>query len=714
LVLTGVARAELNIRRSLATIEWDASSTPLSAVARTLDSLGYPSHPFRGVGREAVRRIEDRNAMAGIGVAGALAINVMLASLALYSGLWDGMEAEYARFFRWISLLLTLPALLWPGRVFFTSAVAALRTRTLHMDLPIALALAAGFGRGVMNTLTDAGPVYFDGVAMLVFLLLVGRYLQARGQRTAADSAELLYSLTPSAAHVVGADGVVSEMPAEALLPGQLLAVLAGDSMPADGVVESGHSSMNVSLLTGESRPVAAGPGDRVYAGTLNLSAPVRVRVTEAGESSRLGRLVRQVEESSRRRAPVVLLADRLAGWFTAVVLALAAGVYVVWLRIDASQAMDHAIALLVVTCPCALALATPLAVTAAVGRAARRGIFIKGGEVLEQLARPARIFLDKTGTITEGALSLVRFEGPDWVKPMIVALEAGSGHPIGAAMREGLPVDVLPQVTCPRHVAGAGIAGTIDGHLVFVGKPDFVRAALRGATGTGDGSRGGVPATAMTAAGRGTRTAPDHPPSALSCVWVAVDGALVARAWLGDAVREDSRQAIASLVAAGWDVGILSGDAQSVADDVAAQVGIPGSKAIGGASPESKLAAVAEARRGSRVVMVGDGINDAAAIAAASVGIGVHGGAEASLAVADVYLTRPGLSAVVELAESAARTMRVIRRGIAFSLAYNVVGVGLAVFGLISPLIAAVMMPASSLTVLLGAWRGRTFEAAA
>jgi Cu2+-exporting ATPase len=476
------------------------------------------------------------------------------------------------------------------------------------------------------------------------------------------------------------------------LVPGQVVEVRAGDSLPADGVVESGVSSLNVSLLTGESRPVSVRAGDAVYAGTLNVSSPLRVRVNTAAEQSRVARLVRQVEESAQRRAPVVLLADRLAGWFTAAVLALAAVVYGVWLRIDPAQAMDNAIALLIVTCPCALALATPLAVTAATGRAARRGIFIKGGEVLEQMAQPARLLLDKTGTITEGAMSLVRFDGPDWVKPWIVALESESTHPIAAAFRDGLGVQLVPAVEESEHVMGGGIVGRVAGRRIAIGTPELVLGRLR-----------------ESLPGRGTHVfQPDEALAALTPVLVSVDGELVARAWFGDAIRRDAADAVAALRRDGWDVGILSGDAQPVVDAVAAGVGIE--RGRGGASPEDKLAVVEGARRSGRVVMVGDGVNDAAAIAAASVGIGVHGGAEASLAVADAYLTRPGLASLVELTIGARRTMRIIRRGIAFSLAYNVAGVALAATGVINPLIAAVLMPASSLTVLLTAWRGETF----
>lgn len=690
LVVAGVVRAELDVRRSRATVEWDPATTPLSAIGRTLDALGYPPHPFRGMAREGHRRREDRAMVARIGVAGAIAINVMLASLALYSGWMSGMEAEYARFFRWTALLLTLPALVWPGRVFFTSAWAALRTRSLHMDLPIALALAAGFSRGVVNTVADAGPVYFDGVAMLVFLLLCGRYFQLRGQRAAADSTELLFSLTPLVARIVGGNGEVREAPAEGLVPGDVVEVRAGDTFPADGVVESGVSSVNVALLTGESRPVTMRAGDDVFGGTLNVEARLRVRVTAAGEATRIARLVRQVEDGARRRAPVVLLADRMAGWFTATVLALAVVVGVAWMQWDPARAVDNAIALLVVTCPCALALATPLAVTAAIGRAARSGILIKGGDALERLAKPSTLILDKTGTITAGAMKLVRFDGPEWVKPLVVALEAESSHPVAAAFREGLGLQVLPEVESSRHVTGAGIIGRVGTHDVAVGKPAFVES---------------------TGAGRMHRPVPALGPGrVLSEVWIAVDGRVAARAWLGDAVRPDAAQAIATLQREGWSVGIASGDATPVVLAVAEQVGIDPRRVVGNASPEQKLALVEATAQRQPVVMVGDGVNDAAAIAAASVGIGVHGGAEASLAAADVYLARPGLAPLVELVQGARRTMRVIRFGIALSLAYNVVGVALAMAGLINPLVAAVMMPASSLTVLMVAWRGRTF----
>lgn len=705
LMLPGVVRAELNVRRSLARVEWDESALPLSEVARALDRLGYPPHPFRGVRAEEVRRREDRAMLMRVGIAGAVAGNVMLAALAMYSGWLGGkMESEYERFFRWMSLVLTTITLAWPGRVFITGALAALRTRSLHMDVPIALALVVGLARGALNTVRDSGPIYFDGLATLIFALLAGRYLQQRGQRAAADSAELLYSLAPTSARVVEGDGDgdgdaagegmaaagerVRELPATALLPGMLLDVRAGDTLAADGVVEHGVSTLDLSLLTGESRPVSVREGAEVFAGTVNLAAPIRVRVSRAGETSRLASILRQVEEGDQRRAPVVKLADRLAGRFVAAVLVLAAVTLAVWWGRDPALAVDHAIALLIVTCPCALALATPLAVSVSVGRAARTGILVKGGDALEQLARPATILLDKTGTVTQARTALEWWDGPAWVRPLVLGLERGSRHPLAEGFRRAWPEVGEGRATETSHVMDGGIEGIVDGCRVVVGSPRFVQERAAG----GDLLLAAIPELALTP------------------VLVAVDGRVVAAAGFGDPLRPDAAAALSRLREYGWHVRLLSGDARPVVEAAGRRLGIPPEDCVGEASPEEKLRMVNEASRLGRVVMVGDGVNDAAAIAAASVGISVHGGAEASMATADVYLADPGLGSLVRLVEGARRTMRVIRRNIAFSLTYNLAAAALAIAGLLDPLVAAILMPASSLTVVVASWRSRTF----
>ena len=396
-VVPGVIEARLDLRRSLVRVRWDDDRVRLSRVARTLDSLGYPPHPAKDARARALRKQEDQRFLIRIGVAAACAGNVMTLAFALYGGMFTGIETQYSELFRWTSMLLGLVALAWPGNLFFRGAWAALRTRTAHLDLPIALGLAAGGVAGTVNAVLGRGEIYFDSLTMLVFLLLVGHWIQRRQQRWANDALELLFSLTPSGARRVEGD-VVREVPLEALALGDLIEVRAGDLLPTDGTVVEGQSTVDQSLLTGESRPVGVAAEADVHAGTLNLGARLLVRVAAVGPTTRVGKLMQLVEECSRNRAPLVQFTDRVAGWFVIVVLLLATVTLGVWLWWDPAHAVDHAVAMLIVTCPCALGLATPLAVTVALGRAARRRILIKGGEVLERLARCGTMVLGQDG----------------------------------------------------------------------------------------------------------------------------------------------------------------------------------------------------------------------------------------------------------------------------------------------------------------------------
>jgi P-type Cu2+ transporter len=694
LLLDGVISAELNVRLSRADIVWDPTRTGLSAIAQTLDTLGYTPHPYRGADRAALRRREDRGMLVRIGIAGAIATNVMLAAIALYAGEFSPMDRSTLQLFRWISLGLTVVSLAVPGRVFFTGAWSALRARTVHMDVPIALALGAGTVRGAINTVAGSGPIYFDGVCALILLLLVGRYLQARGQRAAIDSTEQLFALTPATARVERGATECEDVPADSLRAGEIVVVHPGETLPADGRIVDGTSRIDRAILSGESANIRVTAGDTVYAGTLNTTSRLRVAVTASGDETRLARIMAQIDDSLRRRAPIVLLADRLSARVVAVVLALAALTFALWHQRDATAAWDHTIALLIVTCPCALALATPLAMSSAVGKAARNGIFIKGGDALEALTRPGVLILDKTGTLTTGVTSLVAWRGDESVKALVLSLEATSTHPIAAGFRRAWP-DTRVATTCDvTHTIGGGIVGEVDGQTVVVGSPSFVSRHISNRT------------DATIADG-----------DALTHVHVSVDGRLVAEAGFADEIRPDASDALTTLRRRGWRTVLLSGDNQAASERVGAALGFAPADVIADASPENKAsriqAFVAELKAaGSRnsVVMVGDGVNDAVAIAAATVGVGVHGGAEASLATADVALTRPGLRSLVALDSGAHRAMRVIRMNIAWAFAYNAVGVVLAVSGVITPLIAAIMMPASSLTVVLCSMLGRTF----
>jgi Cu2+-exporting ATPase len=693
--LDGVVEVRLDVGRSRADVVFDPAKVTLSRIARLLDSLGYPVHPYRGADRERIRRREDRALLVKIAVAGAAAGNIMLLAAALYAGMFTDMVGAETRFFRWTSMLLSIPSVGFAAQPFFRGAWAALRTRAIHLDVPIALGILVGVGWGAANTIRDTGEVYFDSIAMLVFLLLVARLVQARQQRRAASAAELLVALTPGVARRLAA-GEAREVPIAAIVAGDLVEVRAGDTFPVDGVVTEGRSAIDLGLLTGESRPVAVEPGSQVAAGTLNRGARLVVRATATGEDTRIGRIARTVEEQSRRRAPIVRFADRVAARFVVIAIAVAAATIAVWAPIDAERGVENAMALLIVTCPCALGLATPMTFAFAIGRAARRGVLIKGGDALERLARPGLVFLDKTGTVTEGAVRLVAWRGDAAARPYALALEAQSAHPLARAIVEGLGGAglVVPAPAEDVHeTTGGGIAGRVAGVDVLVGSPRFVEARLGGIAEVRD--------EVAQLAGAG-----------ITPVVVALDGRAVAVAGLADPVRPDARATVARLRAAGWDVAMLSGDDPRVVDRVAREIGVDGH---GGITPEGKLAAVREAQAHGPVVMVGDGVNDAAALAAASCGIAVHGGAEAAISVADVVVTardgERGLAPVAEVIEGARATLGVVHRNLAISLCYNLVGAALAVTGLIHPLIGALMMPISSLSVVSSAAWSRAFR---
>lgn len=689
----GLGETRVDFGRSLISLNWNPDKTSLAAIARLIDSLGYPAHAARNAAQRQVRLREDRRSLIRIALAGAAAANVMLISFALYGAMFSGMDAQIRALFHWASLGLGLIALAWPGSVFYRGAWAALRTKTLHMDLPIALGLTAGGVSGAISTIRGTGEIYFDSVTAVVFLLLVGRWFQQRQQRAAADAVELLYSLTPGSARVIE-DGQTRQIPIEAVVPGMILEVLPGETLSADGVIIEGRSELDQAMLTGESKPITAIRGQAVHAGTVNLSSPIRIRTDAAGENTRIGRLMQMVEQCAKRRAPVVQLADRISGVFVATVLTLAAITLAIWLVLDPPHAVTHAAALLIVTCPCALGLATPLAVVVAIGRAAKRGILIKGGDALENLTRPGLVLIDKTGTITQGKTQLIHYRGADDLKPIIGAIEANATHPLGAAFVNafGNDTNLTPQNI--TQITGSGIRATLNGHNYLIGSASFVRSQADH-----------IPEWADQLESDFTR-------QALTPVFIAVDGAIQAAAGIGDPIRPDAKETIRLIKKAGWQVAILSGDHPGVVQAIASQLQINPEDARGDAGPEDKLTAVQAAQKMGPVVMIGDGINDAAALSAATVGIAVHGGAEASLAAADVYLNRAGLAPLNELLIGADRTMGVIRRNLGASLLYNAVCASLAMAGLINPLIAAIMMPASSVTVVMLSCRSRTFGA--
>ncbi|MBN8596353.1 MAG: heavy metal translocating P-type ATPase [Planctomycetes bacterium] len=700
-IVPGVIEARLDMRRACVAVRFDPARTTLGTIGRTLDSLGYPPHPARQASVREARRREDRRMLVRVAVAGACAGNIMLLFFALYAGMFEGIEREHEQLFRWTAMLLNTLCLAWPGLVFARSAIAALRARTINLDVPIAMGLYLGGAWGIWKTIAGSGDLYFDSISALVFFLLIGRMIQLRQQRYAADSLELLFNLRPATARRVHEDGSITEIATEGLNAGDIVEVRAGETVPSDGTILLGSSRFDQSMLTGESRPVALCVGDEAASGTLNVSSPIRMLVSATGESTRIGRLMRTVEEAGRRRAAIVRLADRWGARLLWALLALAAATLLLWWKESPSIAIDRAAALLIATCPCGLGLATPLAMTVAMGWAARRGMLVKGGDVFEALATGKGIVLiDKTGTITRGEMSLVRWYGDESVRGAVGALEQGSSHPIARTLASACCGGFSPAFSAGESVEtpGRGIVGRgeIHGsgfHRIAVGSERFLEDL-------GAEIAGGFRAIAAGCAARGN-----------TAVMVALDNRCVALAEIGDPVRSDSASSIVRMRALGWNVRMLSGDREDVARAVGGVVGLHGAQVIGGATPEEKVRAVRSAAEHATVVMIGDGVNDAAALASATVGIAVRGGAEASLAAADVSLQKDGLGPVVELMEASRRVVRSIHLTIAASLGYNVLAAGLAMTGMISPLLAAIIMPASSLTVVAICLRSKPFK---
>lgn len=694
----GLIDARVDYARGRVHLTWDSGHVNLSRIASFIDRLGYPMHAARASAAEDARRDEQRAMLIRIGVAGALAGNVM----AIFFGIHGGSDGQMGTFFRWVTAVLGTVSVAWPGRVFLRGALASLRMRTVHMDVPIAVALLVGLSHGLFNTVTGHGDVYFDTIATLVFLLLLGRWVQVRQQRVAADSVELLHALTPSVATLLDQDGSTRLIEVSSLAIDDVVRVSPGESVPADGVITRGSTSVDLSLLTGESRPESVCEGGMVVAGSVNLESTVDVRVQAAGEETRVGKLMRMVEDAATRRAPIVRAADKLSGFFAVTVLILAVLTVCVWWGFGWSSldvAIEHAVSLLIVTCPCALGLATPLAVVVAVGRAARTGILIKGGDTLEALGQRGTIVLDKTGTLTEGKPRVLWADVPDDVLRLVSLAEQGIVHPIARALVDAGGIqrsdqDKASLVSSVAHTVGGGLrADTAEGELV-VGSASYVESVI-----------GSVVFQSLQ------RSVDRATAEGGTPVCVAIHSEGIGVIAVGDTLREESSGVISRLRRDGWEPMVLSGDHPVVVDRIARELGLDPSRGVGGVSPEEKLRVIEELAQTGRVIMVGDGVNDAAALAAATVGIAVHGGAEASLEAADVYLSEPGLNGLARLVEGARRALGVIRRNLFVSLCYNVVFAGLAIAGLVNPLAAAVLMPLSGITVVVLSYRSRTFD---
>jgi Cu2+-exporting ATPase len=674
---------------------FDPQRTKLSEIALLMGRMGYQLSPLDRSRDEHIQQ-ESKRLLAQIAIAGFLAANSMWIAVALYAGEFSGVVFEYRYFLGLTGTALGMLAVAGPGRTFFVGALASLKTRTPHMDLPIAIGLSVGTVVGIINAIRGSGHIFFDSLAALVFLLLIGRWIQFRQQQRAARAVDLMLRITPRHATRITDDGRTELVLAENLQYGQQIRIAPGECVAVDGVIVAGETTIDRSLLTGESIPVGGHPGDAVSAGTINVTAGIDVEVRAVGRESRIGRVMQSVESAAADKTPIVQLADRIGGVFVVVVMALAALTFLLWLPSGLGEATAHATSLLIVACPCALALATPLAIAVGIGRAAKCSVLIRDGQSLQKLASGGRMWLDKTGTLTEGRQRVSTLLGANHGLKLAASIERKCVHPVASAVVREAELRKLPLLdtaVLDKAILG-GVLGSVDGQHVAVGNLDFMRSL-----------HVAVDQDWLTQAemlvSRGK--AP---------LLIAVDGVICTVLGLSDPLRKNARETVAKLIRDGWSVGILSGDHAEIVARVGQELGIRAEDCRGGLTPEEKLDAVRTSRQhGSPVVMVGDGANDAAALAAADVGIAVRGGAEVSLQAAPVFVSTGQLTTIHNLIAGARKTNRVIYRMFAVSLSYNILAVALAMAGWISPLAAALLMPISSVSVLAIVLGVRTFE---
>lgn len=686
----GVEAAQVNHTTHRALVRFDPARATVPALVEEVRALGYEATPFDPDALERPATREARRALIRLLVATFLAANVMMLSLALYLGTYWGIDPATQQALRWIGLALSLPAVTWCASPFWRGAIAGLRRGEIPLDVPVALGIGTAYGASIAGTISGATHVFLDSAAMIVFLILLGRTLERGARAKASRAVERLVALAPATALRRGPGGLESVV-ASALVPGDRVVVAPGEAFPADGVIARGETEVDEALWTGESNPIARCTGEPVTGGTRNVLAEVEVEIRAAAREGALARLVALLERAQLERPRIQLLADRVASVFAPAVLLVTAATALCWFLAGAST-LDVALtasAVLIVACPCALGLATPAAMTAALGRAAGFGVLFKSGEAIERCARIDTVLLDKTGTLSEGRLAVEQITprcgaSDAEVLSRAVAIEGASTHPVADALRREAERRGIPaESPCDdrRALAGRGVVARGPHGTALVG----TRALLEE---HGIAMDRAVERAAARAAERGA-----------SLAWVAEAGRALGVVALVDPVRPDAREAVARLRGLGLDVALVSGDHAGAVAIAAAAAGIAEHSA--GVAPEQKVEAVRSRRAaGARVLLAGDGINDAAALAAADIGVAMGRGAEVAVHAADVVVRAPRVGAIADSIALARTTLRRVRENLAIAVLYNVVAVPLAALGWLDPLPAAIAMSLSSLVV--------------
>jgi Cu2+-exporting ATPase len=669
----GVEQARVSLSTRRLTLAWRQGQADPVALIDRVQHLGYRLVPFDPCLLQSADDAEAKALLRAMAIAGFAAGNIMLFSVSVWSGHAEGMAAGTRDLFHWISALIAIPVIAYAGQPFFRSALEAIRNRRTNMDVPISLAIILAPSISLLETFRGGEHAYFDSAVTLLFFLLIGRYLDRRVRARARLAVEQLTALNGTAATVIDEHGRTRDLPPTAVQPGMRVLVAAGGRVPVDGVVEHGASDLDLSILTGESAPAARKVGDEVFAGAINLTAPLRVVTRQSGSRTLLADIIGLMEAAEARRGRYVRIADRVARYYSPVVHSVALLTFLGWTLLGGlswQPALLIAVAVLIITCPCALALAVPVVQVAASQRLMRTGILLKAGDALERLRAVDHVVFDKTGTLTTGELRLP----PDVDRAALAiasSLAAASRHPLARAVRRAAPE--VPAKEGVREIAGSGLEfGDASGSWrlgshAFVGMPD-------------DGS-------------------------GAQSLWLSSPGRAPVRFEFADDIRPDAAAAIERLRGMGCSIEICSGDRPAAVAAIAAKLGI--ATWHGAMRPGDKVAHLEQLRgAGKRVAMVGDGLNDAPALASAHVSIAPATGTDVTQSAADIVFQGASLAAIPDALSLARKADSLMRQNLALALFYNLAAVPLAIAGLVTPLIAALAMSSSSILVICNALR--------